>query len=309
MSTAATTAGPGFVQRSMAGPLATAPLGTAAPLTPVTGNPPAARSAHPLPAVQRMAVPGAAPTAALHAPVPAPVPAPSPDVRPDSTGPVRHGTDALPLNGVAEAFPAVRPATTAVGVSGAPTGQLPVQRAVLAPVAAGTATGGVPAAVQTAVHQAVPTSAQAAVSLAPVTSTSAAELPVQRAPATPSLASRMTKFVSPQRTAEARVTPVTVGRDDGGSSGGSRAAKPPADPPPAYSRYDTRRTNPTRGNGGNSGSGGNDAAGGADFDARTLSDGQVDELTHRLIGPLTRLLRTELRLDRERIGRLRDSRR
>lgn len=45
-----------------------------------------------------------------------------------------------------------------------------------------------------------------------------------------------------------------------------------------------------------------------DFDARALTGAQVDELTHRLIGPLTRLLRTELRLDRERIGRLRDPR-
>ncbi|WP_158288241.1 hypothetical protein [Streptomyces sp. ICBB 8177] len=48
---------------------------------------------------------------------------------------------------------------------------------------------------------------------------------------------------------------------------------------------------------------------GEGFDARALSDGQIDELTHRLVGPLTRLLRTELRLDRERIGRLRDPRR
>ncbi|WP_037772031.1 hypothetical protein [Streptomyces sclerotialus] len=48
---------------------------------------------------------------------------------------------------------------------------------------------------------------------------------------------------------------------------------------------------------------------GGGFDARELTDGQVDELTHRLIGPLTRLLRTELRMDRERIGRLRDPRR
>ncbi|MDT9684263.1 hypothetical protein RND61_19675 [Streptomyces sp. TRM76323] len=45
-----------------------------------------------------------------------------------------------------------------------------------------------------------------------------------------------------------------------------------------------------------------------DFDARALTGAQVDELTHRLIGPLTRLLRTELRLDRERVGRLRDPR-
>ncbi|MBA0051095.1 hypothetical protein E0L36_09375 [Streptomyces sp. AJS327] len=45
------------------------------------------------------------------------------------------------------------------------------------------------------------------------------------------------------------------------------------------------------------------------FDAKKLSDGQLDELTHRLVGPLTRLLRTELRLDRERVGKLRDPRR
>ncbi|MFJ9039051.1 hypothetical protein ACIRF8_20955 [Streptomyces sp. NPDC102406] len=45
------------------------------------------------------------------------------------------------------------------------------------------------------------------------------------------------------------------------------------------------------------------------FDARTLTDGQLDELTHRLVGPLTRLLRGELRGDRERIGQLRDVRR
>ncbi|RNF98359.1 hypothetical protein [Streptomyces botrytidirepellens] len=47
----------------------------------------------------------------------------------------------------------------------------------------------------------------------------------------------------------------------------------------------------------------------AAFDARALTEGQFDELVHRLIGPLTRLLRTEFRLDRERIGKLRDPRR
>ncbi|MFI0977410.1 hypothetical protein ACH4SP_10320 [Streptomyces sp. NPDC021093] len=44
------------------------------------------------------------------------------------------------------------------------------------------------------------------------------------------------------------------------------------------------------------------------FDPRTLTDFQLDELTHKLTGRITRLLRTELRLDRERIGRLRDPR-
>ncbi|MFH9824160.1 extensin [Streptomyces bobili] len=44
------------------------------------------------------------------------------------------------------------------------------------------------------------------------------------------------------------------------------------------------------------------------FDPRALTDFQLDELTHRLTGRITRLLRTELRLDRERVGRLRDPR-
>ncbi|MET7774341.1 hypothetical protein ABZT28_00860 [Streptomyces sp. NPDC005388] len=46
-----------------------------------------------------------------------------------------------------------------------------------------------------------------------------------------------------------------------------------------------------------------------DFDPRSLTQGQIDELTHKLSGPITRLLRTELRLERERIGKLRDPRR
>ncbi|MFE9706723.1 hypothetical protein [Streptomyces sp. NPDC005930] len=44
------------------------------------------------------------------------------------------------------------------------------------------------------------------------------------------------------------------------------------------------------------------------FDPRQLSDFQLDELVHRIIGRVTRLVRTELRMDRERIGRLRDPR-
>ncbi|MFF4243639.1 hypothetical protein ACFYY2_04085 [Streptomyces sp. NPDC001822] len=44
------------------------------------------------------------------------------------------------------------------------------------------------------------------------------------------------------------------------------------------------------------------------FAPRELKEDQVAELVHRLIEPMTRLLRTELRLDRERIGRLRDPR-
>ncbi len=141
---------------------------------------------------------------------------------------------------------------------------------------------------------------QATAPLSPVRTAPTAELPVQRVPATPATTS-LAKFVSPQRTAEARVTAVTAHRDgEGGenkSGGGGGGSHPPSDPPPAYSPFDTRTSSPA----------GDES--GAGFDARTLSDGQVDELTHRLIGPLSRLLRTELRMDRERIGRLRDSRR
>ncbi|MGW0792085.1 hypothetical protein ACWD04_28655 [Streptomyces sp. NPDC002911] len=44
------------------------------------------------------------------------------------------------------------------------------------------------------------------------------------------------------------------------------------------------------------------------FKPRELKEDQMAELVHRMIGPMTRLLRTELRLDRERVGRLRDPR-
>ncbi|MEU9607186.1 hypothetical protein [Streptomyces sp. NPDC048057] len=43
-------------------------------------------------------------------------------------------------------------------------------------------------------------------------------------------------------------------------------------------------------------------------DPRQLTDFQLDELVHRIIGRVTRLVRTELRMDRERVGRLRDFR-
>ncbi|MFC9020617.1 hypothetical protein ACFTZG_31465, partial [Streptomyces albidoflavus] len=67
-----------------------------------------------------------------------------------------------------------------------------------------------------------------------------------------------------------------------GGSGGSSSA---GEEPPAYSAV---------------------AQGG--MDPRELTDFQLDELVHRIIGRVTRLVRTELRMDRERIGRLRDPR-
>ncbi|ARX87309.1 hypothetical protein [Streptomyces alboflavus] len=74
---------------------------------------------------------------------------------------------------------------------------------------------------------------------------------------------------------------------------GNGASPPPsgqvaaaAAPPPAYSRVPD-----------------------GTFDPKDLTEFQLDELTHRMIGRITRLLRAELRMDRERIGRLRDDRR
>ncbi|MFF7359871.1 hypothetical protein [Streptomyces sp. NPDC008125] len=63
-------------------------------------------------------------------------------------------------------------------------------------------------------------------------------------------------------------------------------APPPYDPPPEY------RTVPDN-----------------TFDPKELTEFQLDALAHQLIGRITRLIRTELRLDRERIGKLRDPRR
>ncbi|MFI2351774.1 hypothetical protein ACH492_33160 [Streptomyces sp. NPDC019443] len=101
----------------------------------------------------------------------------------------------------------------------------------------------------------------------------------------------------------ARPAPTTVQRRDNHTPP-STGPQPPVGPPPPGGHPQVgaphaNRAHPDAGSG----------AVGAAFDARHLTDGQVDELTHRLIGPLTRLLRTELRLDRERIGKLRDPRR
>ncbi|MCG7208172.1 hypothetical protein [Streptomyces arenae] len=44
------------------------------------------------------------------------------------------------------------------------------------------------------------------------------------------------------------------------------------------------------------------------FDPRALTEYQVDALVHRIIDRITRQVRTELRRDRERVGKLRDFR-
>ncbi|WP_232792406.1 hypothetical protein [Actinacidiphila yeochonensis] len=78
-----------------------------------------------------------------------------------------------------------------------------------------------------------------------------------------------------------------------GSSAES-SAPPPYDPPPPYSSPPPPEYTAVP-----------DGA----FDPKQLTEYQLDELAHQLIGRITRLIRTELRLDRERIGKLRDPRR
>ncbi|MEU0964239.1 extensin [Streptomyces sp. NPDC005917] len=80
-----------------------------------------------------------------------------------------------------------------------------------------------------------------------------------------------------------------------------RQPPPPDDPPPGYS-----------GSGSGSSAGepppGYTAVEGGGFDPRALTEFQVDALVHRIIDRITRHVRTELRRDRERVGKLRDFR-
>ncbi|MCA1219767.1 hypothetical protein LCE31_15410, partial [Streptomyces sp. 8L] len=90
-----------------------------------------------------------------------------------------------------------------------------------------------------------------------------------------------------------------------------RGAPPP--PAPPGGRQETGNTSNARrkaaADGRNSSKAATSRKTTGEFDARHLTDSQVDELLHRLVGPLTRMLRTEFRLDRERVGKLRDPRR
>ncbi|MER7837378.1 hypothetical protein ABTY98_16080 [Streptomyces sp. NPDC096040] len=69
------------------------------------------------------------------------------------------------------------------------------------------------------------------------------------------------------------------------SSSGSGSGSSSDEPPPGYTAVE---------------------AGG--FDPRALTEFQVDALVHRIIDRVTRHVRTELRRDRERVGKLRDFR-
>ncbi|MFL1902001.1 extensin [Streptomyces tauricus] len=111
-----------------------------------------------------------------------------------------------------------------------------------------------------------------------------APVPVQRAP-------ERALLPTSARTTTAVSAVTARGSSSRDSSGAGSGDDPPppyeqGGPPPAYT-----------------------AVAKGQFDPRSLTDFQLDELTHRLIGRITRLIRTELRLDRERIGKLRDPRR
>ncbi|WP_217545809.1 hypothetical protein [Streptomyces sp. GbtcB6] len=79
-----------------------------------------------------------------------------------------------------------------------------------------------------------------------------------------------------------------------------RQPPPPDDPPPpGYSASASSADDPPPGY---------TAIEGGGFDPRALTEFQVDALVHRIIDRITRHVRTELRRDRERVGKLRDFR-
>ncbi|MFJ2263158.1 extensin [Streptomyces sp. NPDC087844] len=224
------------------------------------------------------------------------------------TAPPAHRRPALPAP-----VPLRRPAPTPsrYGASGA--GPAAVQRAVTPGAPAGravpllaatrSAPAGpvrtVPAAQPLTVPNAYPAPAvvQRQAVAAPRTATAPAATAPAPAPApprpapTPVPASVQRALLPTSARATTAVSAVTVhGGSSHGSSGSGSADDPPpykqGGPPPAYS-----------------------AVAKGQFDPRSLTDFQLDELTHRLISRITRMIRTELRLDRERIGKLRDPRR
>ncbi|MBB5929488.1 hypothetical protein [Streptomyces echinatus] len=99
----------------------------------------------------------------------------------------------------------------------------------------------------------------------------------------------------PPYTAGPGTPPPPYGAPPGGpASHGTAPHGPPPGPPPPYADGGS----PPAYTGVSAGA----------FDPRELTDFQLDELVHRIIGRVTRLIRTELRMDRERVGRLRDPR-
>ncbi|MFD8142277.1 hypothetical protein [Streptomyces sp. NPDC059708] len=85
---------------------------------------------------------------------------------------------------------------------------------------------------------------------------------------------------------------------------------PPYEPPPAYSGPPPSGPAPSvvRPAAGQDDPPGYTEVPAGAFDPRQLTEFQLDALVHRIIDRVTRLVRAELRMDRERIGRLRDPR-
>ncbi|MPY52233.1 extensin [Streptomyces sp. K1PN6] len=234
------------------------------------------------PAVQRRATPAAVP---LRRPAPAGERPSSPGARQAvqrAVTPPPPAGRAVPLLSAAGSGPGTTPPTgapkavppTTLRPSALPTPAVVQRHAAAGPRA--------PKAPGTANTNAVVTPASPAPAPAPVQAR--APIPVQRNPGgrpqpTPATTTRAVSAVSAHGTSS---------RDSSGS--GSDSEPPPADhpdkPPPGYS-----------------------AVAEGQLDPRSLTEFQLDELTHKLVGRITRLIRTELRLDRERIGKLRDPRR
>lgn len=212
----------------------------------------------------------------------------------DATGPDGAGTPSGLRAGTTENGTAVQssagpaaPQRLRTGSPAAPGGPAPVQRTTAAPDFAAAAEPQGQGRLRPA-------------PLAPAVRTPPAPAPVRQTPGADSSSARTParSLVPATRPAEPRPAPAVVPRmtTAPAAGGGTASAGPPpagteavADPPPRTG-YDPRQVTEA-------------------FDVRMLKDDQVDELAHSLINPLVRLLRAELRLDRERIGRLRDQRR
>lgn len=289
------------------------------PSVALPGGPPAQQPAGlPVPApLQRASVPGGPVT-----PVPLGPAAVSgtPDSVRQEGAPARHGVEGLRAGGAAQALTAQALTSLPVQRSAAPQGtpstqstpSAPTALAVPAPLTARTTlpTPGAGSVPDAAGRQATPVVGLGGAAAGPMS----AALPVQRAPG--GQGSKPPALVKPAVAAPPQLSTVNVtshstpsgsGKGGSGSGNGGGGAPPPPyterpDNPPPYSAVPPNLNNGPRCDGSTEETGNR-------FDARELSDGQVDELTHRLMGPLTRLLRTELRMDRERIGRLRDPRR
>ncbi|MFD9440137.1 hypothetical protein ACFWBR_26625 [Streptomyces sp. NPDC060006] len=287
--------GGGHGQASAAAPVSVSRPGpsvqrtAASPSVPVADDP--VRGLTPARALAPALAPATPPAARPASPVAVPLrrPAPAHGPGPQGAGPAVQRATAVHGTPAGRAVPllsASRPSSGPVPSAGAPPAapQAPSRPAALrAPAvvqrhAVTPTPPGPPEAPGTAV---APASASAA---APSAVSARPPVPVQRNPSG-------ALMPTPARTTTA-VSDVTA---HGTSSRGSSGSGSTGDPPPAY---DSGEPPPEY-----------TAVAKGQFDPRSLTDFQLDELTHRLIGRITRLIRTELRLDRERVGKLRDPRR